>query len=250
MIREEEESGALRIGQGAVLYHRQWWKHPIMTLADNVRTGDDFGRFYLGHRSGITFFGLHGSYIVVRNDVEKSIGFDFGPQGSITEDAFWALVAMARGYRCRWVDGYLEEQSTQSIGDFVRQRRRWYQGLLKVVRYAPVKLRWRLPLGLMTFCWTVTPFAMLYTFGHFFYGLSHPWWLTFLANFSFVAFLLLYFIGLGANMAEYRHQQPWFERAGWFSTQVLLLPFFSLIEALGVTYALLRPHPGFHIVKK
>src|SRR5215216_1307364 len=250
MIRAEEESVALRIGQGAVLYHRQWWKHPILTLADNVRTGDDFGRFYLGHRSGITFFGLHGSYIVVRNDVEKSVGFDFGPEGSITEDAFWALVAMEHGYRCRWVDGYLEEQSTQSVGDFVRQRRRWYQGLIKVARHAPVKLRWRLPLGFMTICWTVTPFATLYTLGHLFYGLWHPWWVIFVANFSFIAFVSLYVVGLTANLEEHGKQPRWFERVGWCTAQLILMPFFSLIEALGVAYAFLRPHPGFHVIKK
>ena len=112
MIQEEEKAGTLRIGQGAILYHRDWKKHPFLTLADNVRTGDDFARFHFGHSLGITVFGLHGSYIVVRNDIEKSVGFDFGPVGSITEDAFWALVCMENGYRCRWVNGYLEEQST------------------------------------------------------------------------------------------------------------------------------------------
>ncbi len=151
-IREEEASGALRIGQGAVPYHRSWRKHPILTLADNARTGDDFARFHFQHSLGVTICGLHGSYIVARNDVGKSIGFDFGPQRSITEDAFGALVAMERGYRCRRVDGYLEEQSTQSAGDFVRQRRRWYQGLVKVYIYASVKLRWRLPLEINTVC--------------------------------------------------------------------------------------------------
>jgi len=119
-IREEEESGELRIGQGAILYHRKWQEHPFLTLADNVRTGDDFARFHFQHKLGFTIFGLHGSYILVRNDIEKSIGFDFGYQGSITEDAFWALLAMQNGHRCRWVEGYLEEQSTQSVGDFVR----------------------------------------------------------------------------------------------------------------------------------
>ena len=126
-----------RIGRGAILYHRQWRTHPILTLADNVRTGDDFARFHFQHRLSVTVFGLHGSYIVVKNSVEKQIGFDFGPKGSITEDAFWAMVAMQDGYRCRWVDGYLEEQSTQSVSDFVRQRRRWFQGLAKVALYAP-----------------------------------------------------------------------------------------------------------------
>src|SRR3712207_3004260 len=44
MIAEEEVSGKLRVGQGAILYHRAWKVHPWLTLADMVRTGDDFAR--------------------------------------------------------------------------------------------------------------------------------------------------------------------------------------------------------------
>lgn len=249
MIREEENSGALRIGQGAILYHRKWKNYPLLTLADNVRTGDDFARFHFQHKLGVTVFGLHGSYIVVRNDIEKSIGFDFGPEGSITEDAFWALVAMQRGYRCRWIDGYLEEQSTQSIMDFVRQRRRWFQGLAKVSIHAPVRFKWRFSLGLNTFFWALAPFASLYTFGNLFFGFSHAWWIQFFANYSFVSFEILYLTGLKANLDEYGVKN-WFKRAGWFISQVVLLPFFSLLESLGVLGAVFRPVSGFHVVKK
>lgn len=175
MIQEEEGSQELRIGQGAILYHRKWKEHPFLTLADNVRTGDDFARYYFQSCLGITTFGLHGSYIVVRNDIEKAIGFDFGPQGDITEDAFWAMVAMEQGRRCRWVEGYLEEQSTHSIRDFLCQRRRWFQGLVKVSLHAPVKLRWRLCLGINTALWALAPFSMLYTIAHFFYGFETRW---------------------------------------------------------------------------
>lgn len=249
MIREEAASGSPRIGQGAILYHRNWRKHPFLTLADNLRTGDDFARFHFQHRLGITIFGLHGSYIVVRNDVEKSIGFDFGPKGSITEDAFWALVAMQRGYRCRWVEGYLEEQSTQSLADFVRQRRRWFQGLTKVALHAPVRLRWRLCLGINTILWALAPFAMLYTVVHFFYGFALSPWIHFFANFTFASFGTLYLLGLLANLDEHgvrkRHQ-----RLGWSIAQVVLLPTFSVLESLGVLAAIFKPVSGFHVVKK
>ncbi len=249
MIQEEEASGALRIGQGAILYHRQWKEHPFLTLADNVRTGDDFARFHFEHRLGRTIFGLHGSYIVVRNDVEKSIGFDFGPRGSITEDAFWALVAMENGHRCRWVEGYLEEQSTQSITDFIKQRRRWFQGLAKVSLYAPVKLRWRFSLGLNTMLWALAPFAALYTIAHFYFGFATDWWIRLLANYSFASFAVLYLVGLKANLDEFGIEK-WWKRTGWSMAQVVLLPFFTLMEGVGVLAAIFRPTPGFHVVKK
>jgi len=249
MIREEEQSGRLRIGQGAILYHREWRKHPFLTLADNVRTGDDFARFHFQHKLGVTVFGLHGSYIVVRNDIEKAIGFDFGPDGSITEDAFWALVAMQRGHRCRWVDGYLEEQSTQSVGDFVRQRRRWFQGLTKVALHAPVKFRWRVCIGTNTFLWALAPFAALYTLGHLFFGFEVRPAVRLLANLSFASFATLYLVGLKANLDEYGVNNP-LKRAGWVATQVVLLPLFTLMEGVGVLSAIFKPVSGFHVVKK
>lgn len=251
MIQEEEANGRLRVGQGAILYHRDWRKHPILTLADNVRTGDDFARFHFQHRLGKTVFGLHGSYIVVRNDIESAIGFDFSPVGSITEDAFWALKLMESGGRARWCNGYLEEQSTQSIRDFIRQRQRWYQGLIKVALYAPVKLRWRIAIGANTFLWTFAPFAAMYTIIHFFYGFGiHPW-IRLLANLSYASFTTLYLTGLKANMDEHKDlNMNILRRTGWTIAQILLTPFFSLLEACGVMSAILKPNTGFHVVKK
>jgi egghead protein (zeste-white 4 protein) len=156
---------------------------------------------------------------------------------------------MQRGHRCRWVDGYLEEQSTESIGDFVRQRRRWFQGLVKVAIHAPVKLRWRLCLGTNTLLWSLAPFASLYTVAHLFYGFSHEWWIRFLANDSFSAFATLYLIGLRANLREHAIHSR-LARTGWTAAQIVLLPIFNLIEGIGVLAAILRPVSGFHVVKK
>ena len=236
MISEEEASGKLRIGQGAILYHRNWRRKPFWTLADNVRTGDDFARFHGQYRLGRTIFGLHGSYIVVRNDVEKRVGFDFGPAGSITEDAFWAVRNMEDGVRARWCEGYLEEQSTEGLMDFMRQRARWFQGLWIVSFQAPVKLRWRLSILLNTVFWMFAPFAGLYTIAHFFIGYATPWWVTFLANLTFASFMTLYLIGLKANIDEYHepHVRRWEFRTGWTILQVALTPVFSFIESAGV----------------
>ena len=131
--------------------------------------------------------------------IESAIGFDFGPVGSITEDAFWALKAMEHGHRCRWVEGYLEEQSTQSVSDFVKQRRRWFQGLAKVSLHAPVKRRWKICLGTNTLLWALAPFATIYTVAHMFYGASPEPWVRLLANYSFSSFATLYLIVLFGN---------------------------------------------------
>lgn len=248
-IEEEELAGTYKIGQGALLYHRSWARHPVLTLADMMRTGDDFGRFHFQHRLGITLFGLHGSYIVCRNDVEKEVGFDFGPHGSLTEDAFWALVHMQSGRRSRWCEGYLEEQSTQSLMDFIKQRRRWFLGLILVSVFAPVTFKWRAPLMVSTLLWALAPIAMVYNLVHLFVG-SYIWsWLWIPADVSFAIFISLYIIGLQANLDEHGVVGFW-TRSSWYVRQIVLVPVFALMEAAGVLYAMLKPDAGFHVVKK
>jgi egghead protein (zeste-white 4 protein) len=251
MITEEEAQETYRIGQGAILYHRKLERYPFLTLADSVRTGDDLARFYFQHTIGIPFFGLHGSFIVVKNKIEKIIGFDFGPNGSITENAFWALVAVELGYRCRWVQGYLEEQSTQSIHDFIKQRRRWFQGLVKVSIHAPVKKKWRYLLGINTLFWAIAPISTILTIGHLFHSFEIDPMIRFLCNTAFAVFLILYIVGLNINLNEHGiRDKP--RRLYWMFMQVSLLPAFSILESLGVLYAVLSPKTmsQFHVVKK
>jgi egghead protein (zeste-white 4 protein) len=249
MIGEEEASGQHRIGQGAITYHRNWKKHPILTLAESVRTGDDMARFYLQQRLGVTIFGLHGSYIVVRNDVEKRVGFNFGPEGSITEDAFWALCCMADGARARWVHGYLEEQSTQSVMDFVKQRRRWFQGLVKVALQAPVPVKWRITIGLNTCVWALLPFAGIYTIAHMLISFQTDPTTQFLGNLCFATYIAIYLIGLRANLLEHGILSL-LQRIGWHIVQILLIPVFAVMEAVGVMSAFGGGSTGFHVVKK
>lgn len=253
MIREEDRKEKPAIGQGAILYHRQWRQHPFLTLADNVRTGDDMGRFYIQHRIGITIFGLHGSFILARNDVEKKLGgFDFGPAGDVTEDAWWALVAMDNGYRSRWCDGYLEEQSCQSVLDFMRQRRRWWVGLRLVVMNAPVDLKWKLLLGSQVALWTLAPFALVYSFFHIFFGTFSSEALRFLANFAYSSFVTLYFVGLHINIKEGLAEKDILFKICAYILQGLMtiIPIFSSMEGLAILWAVFHPSKGFHVIKK
>lgn len=257
MIARAEASGNVRrVGQGCILYHRSWATHPVLTLADMRRTGDDIGHFHLQHRLGVTIFGLHGSYVVCRADVEREIGFDVGPDGSITEDAWWILLAAEKGVRTCWVDGYMEEQSTQGVLDFVKQRRRWYFGLWKVGMKCPVALRRRLLLLYNIVCWIclpiLLPLQLLYVVLSMVYSKEIVLVVRLLTSIMMATSLAVYVSGLLVNMRE--HGTPFWRVPFWLVLQLLLFPVFYCMEALAIFMTFFSPlsqnAKGFHVVQK
>jgi egghead protein (zeste-white 4 protein) len=248
-VTEEENSGELRIGQGVVLYHRDLDEHPFLTLADSVRTGDDLGRFRLQHIFGQSAFGMHGSFILVRNDVEKDVGFDLGAAGSVTEDAWWSLVEMARGRRSRWVDGYCLEQSTQSVTDFLKQRRRWFVGLCLVCLQAPARLWHRATLVSSVMLWGVGWLGWWsVSIAAVVVDARIPRVVLLIGTASLAAYSALYLLGLELNLDQ--RGLRWYRRVPWHLLQMLLLPAYSLLESAAVVYGVVKPDFDFHVVKK
>jgi egghead protein (zeste-white 4 protein) len=248
-VLEEERSGEHRIGQGVLLYHNGRKDHPFLTMADMMRSGDDVGRFSLQTRLfGVAIFGFHGSFILVRNSVAKEVGYDFGPKGSITEDAFWALAQMERGRRCRFVDGYMIEQSPQTVGDFMKQRRRWFLGLYETVRGAPARLRFRLPLAICVSIWSLSWLTVFYTAMNLLIGYKTPLPIRIGGNLVFASFLSTYLIGMRLNLED---SNPGFLRSfAWMVGQLVTIPLYSVWESLGVVYGFLKPELGFHVIAK
>jgi cellulose synthase/poly-beta-1,6-N-acetylglucosamine synthase-like glycosyltransferase len=68
-----------------------------------------------------------GSFFICQHGVEKSITFDHGLEGSITEDSYFVIKASNQGYSFGWIDGEMYEQSPFTFMDFLRQRKRWHQ---------------------------------------------------------------------------------------------------------------------------
>jgi egghead protein (zeste-white 4 protein) len=99
------------------------------TLSDSTRISHDIGstRFALRYLNK-AIMNFKGSFFVCEHGVEKSVTFDHGLEGSITEDAFFAIKASNYGYSFDWIEGEIYEQSPFTFMDIVRQRRRWYQG--------------------------------------------------------------------------------------------------------------------------
>lgn len=246
-----------RIGQGCILYNRSWKSYRFLTLADMRRTGDDFGHFFLQHNLGVILFGLHGSFVVCRADVENKIGFDVGPDGSITEDAWWSLMALERGCRFAWVEGFLAEQSTQSLSDMIRQRRRWNYGLLKVAFMSPARLRYRVSFAFFLLTWFVAPFVMPFQLAYVLTIAEHhlpvPMIVRVPTLFIISIQLWNYLIGWVINVRE-GLEVKWYMIPLWSIVLIVLYPIFQLIEIVAMMSSFFagfsKSGRGFHVVQK
>jgi len=164
---------------------------------------------------------------------------------------------MEKGYRTKWVDGYLDEQSTQSIMDFLKQRRRWYVGLWQVCLHCPAKIfpyRFFIVFNTVTYVLIpfIMPFIVVYMTWLSVYRIAVPLFLRIATNFMISANILVYLNGLVANMRE--HGTNAFQGIFWTLVMLFTIPLFYFMEAAAVLMALFYPFSenakGFHVVDK
>ena len=119
-------------GAGEIKYNvTPFSSSSIFSVADYQRTGEDLGRFRFQYSAfQAALFGAHGSFLVVPSLIEEQVQFDFGPQGSIAEDIYFAFRLREMAVPCHWIEGYVREQSPQNLQNFLTQRSRWIHGLL------------------------------------------------------------------------------------------------------------------------
>lgn len=236
-----------RIGQGIIRYNRHGIVNVLTALADSIRVGDDYGRFRFQFENGAAWFGMHGSFVVVHNKLEQAIGFDHGPAGNITEDAYFALIARHIGVRFAFIHAFMDEQSPYSLKDFVAQRRRWFGGLWLCVFSPYIALRDRLILGSFMAMWTVAPLCIVLVYLNLLVPTGTPVWLAVIGGLSFMYYVALYILGFISN---FDLRMGWGRYLGLLALQILLIPLFSVMEASGVIYGLLKPPKDFYIVQK
>ncbi|RKO97010.1 hypothetical protein CXG81DRAFT_11644 [Caulochytrium protostelioides] len=229
-------------GQGTILYNQyKYWHNWIFTVADAMRVGDDVGRFHLQytffHRP---IFGAHGSFLFTNGAVENAVTWDLG---SLTEDYQFAMNAWKFGYKCGKIDGLIREQSPQGFWDFLKQRRRWYLGIMRLPNFLPKM--WGVFWTLGTVCLYATiasiPLGIVIQ-------LDTPRWFGILKDFSFITFVYIYVLGIliqdidkGLHPAIIILHIP----------MTIVLQFIAIIlEALSVMYGLLRPTKQFQVIQK
>jgi len=232
---------ALAVGQGEIVYNGHGyapWK--ATCAADALRTGDDLLRFKWQYKAiHAPVFGSHGSFLLVPGKVEREIGWDVGASGSVTEDAAFALTVWSRGITFDWIEGTVTEQSPYTFVDFVKQRRRWFNGLWIVATCKDFKLRYRAVLWLFMTYWTLSPYILFVCIDLWLAQLPMNGFFAGFLRVSFAYYLAIYGIGGWRN-------GKW---AGLFWALVSM-PRSFLYEACAIVYAILRPVKTFEVVNK
>lgn len=245
-------ANAKRIGQGEIKYNAyQYGSNLLIAWADSIRSGDDLGRFrFQFSLFKRPLFGMHGSYILAPLAIEQQFGFDLGGRGSVTEDAYFALKCAESGIEFGWVSGYIREQSPFTIGALIKQRRRWFSGLLMLSFDKEISFVTRLPLLCNTLLWSVAWIGPIVTIVTLVFGGYFPVSLLILAALLQGFYASTYMVGAARNLAEEDVVLPvWRQLTIYFGTLVTI-HIVNTIEGIAVLYALLRPVKTFDVVNK
>jgi egghead protein (zeste-white 4 protein) len=228
------------IGQGEIIYSGHGYKPWNGTCAaDALRTGDDVIRFKAQYKLGYPIFGSHGSFLLVSGCIEQTIGWDLGAGGSITEDAAFALTAWVAGFRFSWIDGQIIEQSPYTFTDFVKQRRRWFNGLWIVATCPAFPLRYRFVLLVSMIYWMLSPLILFASVLFFALAIVPPLFVRVGLLVSLVYYFIVYAVGGWRNG----------KMIGMIAS-LIRMPISFVYEACGVLYGVFRPIATFEIVDK
>jgi beta-1,4-mannosyltransferase len=186
---------------------------------------------------------LHGSNLLLRADIEKSVGWDF--PNTCAEDSLFGYVAYKKyGGIFGWHGGVLEEQSPFTFSDFIKQRQRWIRGnienLGRLGMWEKAKATYRMAswfLGAVSF-FTLLPSLLIKQ--------SYP---LLLAPFFVLDTIILfgvYQIGLEMNFAKVSKKQRIYEHIKVF----VLSPLLWFLEAVPMALYFFKKAPKFYVIKK
>lgn len=236
-------------GQGLITYNNLEIVNIYTTLADSYRVADDMGklRFQLAalHRP---IFGWKGSFVVTKYEAEKDVSFDHGPDGSIAEDCYFSMVAFKKGYTFDFIQGEMHERSPFTILDFIRQRKRWIQGIWLVVHSSDIPIRIKFFLAMSHYAWLTLPITSISYIVAMTLGLPTLPWLTPVGSFCFAVTLYMYIFGLIKSFDL--KNRPIYMLFVYLVGQVITLPLNIINENIAVIWGLATPKHTFYIVQK
>jgi len=186
---------------------------------------------------------LHGSNLLLRADIEESIGWDF--PNTCAEDSLFGYVAYKKyGGIFGWHGGVLEEQSPFTFSDFIKQRQRWIKGnienLNRLGLWEKTKATYRMAswfLGAVSF-FALIPSLLIRQ--------SYPLFLAPLFILDTIILFGVYQIGLEMNFSKITKKQRIFEHVKVF----VLSPILWFLEAVPMALYFFQKAPKFYVIKK
>ncbi|KAA0183852.1 hypothetical protein HAZT_HAZT011820 [Hyalella azteca] len=235
--------------KGLITYANESIQNWFTTLADSFRVADDMGklRFQLKmfHKP---LFGWKGSYVVTQVEAERRVTFDHGPDGSVAEDNYFAMIAQRDGYSFDFIEGEMWEKSPFTIYDFLQQRKRWLQGLLLVVhsRHIPIRTKWLMSLSL--YSWVTMPVAIASVSLTAVYPVAVPVVINYVA--AFVGGVNIYMYIFGVIKSFRVDRLGWLRMLACIAGALVTMPFNMLVENFAVLRGLYGDKHKFYVVKK
>jgi len=234
------------ISEGLIIYPNKWNEgSKLVKYLDSIRPVFCYECMnMLSQRSGFPDW-LHGSNLLVRADIEKSIGWDFD---TISEDSLFGYKAFKKYGKTifGWHGGMLKEQSPFTFKDFVKQRKRWISGTIMNLRYQTTKEKALVLYRLSS--WAIGFFSFFVMILSFLVKQQVIYFLQPLLAFNYILLLAIYQIGFQMNTSELKFSMK--KRIMEHVIVGILTPLLLFLESIPI-WAWIRHHSNeFEIIMK
>jgi len=148
------------------------------------------------------------------------------------------------------VHGFLSEQATFSVQDFLRQRKRWFTGLWHVLAGEGVRWRTKLVLRASVVSWACSLLGTLAIAIQLIHPIFVPWYILLPASLCLATYTSITVYGLLVNLQELHLQT---HGISWLIVlaQIVLGPIFAGLEGTAILWGLFTLNTvKFHVVKK
>lgn len=187
---------------------------------------------------------LHGSNLLVRSDVEEQVGWDNGE--TIAEDSLFAIKARRKlgSDLFGWHGGVVEEKSPHNLRDTMRQRKRWFYGLIQNLKY--LCLKDKIIQIIRALIWSLGFVSGIISLLSLFIFQEIPFFLRIFFLFASILWLLSYQIGAYLNSAYLSRSR----RLKFHLATLLFSPIISLLECSFPILAMLQKPKTFEVIDK
>jgi len=229
--------GKYHFGQGVINYTNLGIENLMLTLADSVRVAVDHGmlRFQFTYLH-LPIFSWKGSFVVTNAGAERQVTWDHGPESSIAEDCFFAMVAMSKGFRFNFIQGEMWESSPFTMMDYIKQRKRWLLGLSLTFWSPRIPHKFKVGIFFMVWAWTLMPL----TTSNILWSILYPFtWRFFDVCCAFFSCTYVYLFMLGAAKSFSPARIGWCRYIGVILLSLAAIPYVIVGEnaaAIGVIF--------------